>query len=105
LHDGLGHLLGRLVQAGVDHLEAGVTQRPRDHLGPTVVTVEPGFGHDDSVAAIHGTAILGGCLRTPSRPSGTPTSWVVTRSGSPVTSRRRRSRWSRGAPRTMRSPR
>ena len=52
--DGLGDLLGRLVQTGVDDLEAGVAQRPGDDLGPPVVTVEAGLGDDDSVRPVHG---------------------------------------------------
>ena len=43
LHHRLDHLLGRLVQPGVDHLEAAVPQRPGDDLGPPVVAVEPGL--------------------------------------------------------------
>ena len=43
LDRGLGDLLGRLVQARVDDLEPGVAQGARDHLGPAVVPVEPGF--------------------------------------------------------------
>ena len=38
-------LLGRLVEPGVDDLHTGVAQRPRDHLGPAVVAVEPRLGH------------------------------------------------------------
>ena len=40
LDRGLRDLLGRLEQARVDHLEAGVAQRPRHHLGAAVVPVE-----------------------------------------------------------------
>ncbi len=36
-------LLGRLAEAGVDHLHAGVAQRPRNDLGAAVVPVEPGL--------------------------------------------------------------
>ena len=50
---GLGDLLGRLVQAGVDDLEAGVAQGPGDDLGAPVVAVETGLGDDDSIAALH----------------------------------------------------
>ena len=56
LHGRLGDLLGRLVQPGVDDLEAVVPQRPGDGLGPPVVPVEAGLGHDDSIGAIHGGA-------------------------------------------------
>ena len=41
-------LLGRLAQAGVDHLHAGVAQRARDHLRAAVVAVEARLGDDDS---------------------------------------------------------
>ena len=41
-------LLGRLAQAGVDHLHAGVAQRAGDHLGAPVVAVEAGLGDHDS---------------------------------------------------------
>src|SRR5256886_7154484 len=50
----LCHLLGRLVQAGVDDLEPGVTQRAGDHLRAPVVAVEAGLGDDDAVAPLHG---------------------------------------------------
>ncbi len=49
----LGHLLRRLVEAGVDDLEAGVPQGPGDDLGAAVVPVEPGLGDDDSVRPLH----------------------------------------------------
>src|SRR5207253_11169326 len=42
-----GHFLGQPVQAGVDHLEAGVAERPRHHFDAAVVAVEPHFGHQD----------------------------------------------------------
>ena len=48
LDHGLDDLLGRLVQAGVDHLHAGVAQRAGDDLGAAVVPVEAGLGHDDA---------------------------------------------------------
>ena len=38
---------GRLVQAGVDDLHAGVAQRPGDHLRAPVVPVQAGLGDDD----------------------------------------------------------
>ena len=53
LHDGADHLLGCLMQTCVDHLEPGVSQRPGDDLGPSVVAVETGLGHDDAVATFH----------------------------------------------------
>ena len=43
----------RLVEPGVDHLESVVTQRPRDRLRTSVVPVEAGLGHDDSVRPLH----------------------------------------------------
>jgi hypothetical protein len=44
-----GHdLLGRLVESGVDDLEAPVAQGARDDLGAAVVPVEPGLGNDDA---------------------------------------------------------
>ena len=57
LERGLGDLLGRLVQARVDHLEAGIAQRPGDHLRAPIVTVEAGLGDDDAVAPLHGRAL------------------------------------------------
>ena len=44
----LDDLLGRLVQPGVDDLHACVPQGPGHDLGATVVSVEPGLGHDDA---------------------------------------------------------
>ncbi len=43
LEDGLGDLLGRLVQAGVDDLEAGVAQGPGDDPGPRSWPSRPGL--------------------------------------------------------------
>ena len=53
LQHGLGDLLGRLVEPGVDHLEPVVAQRPRDRLRTAVVPVEPRLGHDDAVRPLH----------------------------------------------------
>ena len=53
LDDGLNHLLGRLVEAGVDDLEPAVAQGPGDDLGPPVVPVEAGLGHDHPVGTFH----------------------------------------------------
>ena len=58
LDRGLGDLLGRLVQARVDHLEPGVAQGARDHLGPAVVPVEARLRHDDAVLPGHGPGSL-----------------------------------------------
>jgi hypothetical protein len=53
LQDGLGDLLRRLVQTGVDHFEAVIAQGPGDGLGATVVAIETGFRHDDAIRALH----------------------------------------------------
>ena len=83
LHDGLDHLLGRLVQAGVDDLEPRVTQRPGDHLGPAIVAVEAGFGHDHPVGTFHaGPRIRMPWCATPDRERG-----QARRSGVAVSSR------------------
>ena len=77
-------LLGRLVQAGVDDLEAGVAQRPGDHLGASVVAVEAWLGDDDAVAAIHSPAILGS-----TGPAETNRSHGGPQDGTPAAARRR----------------
>jgi hypothetical protein len=41
------------VQAGVDHLHAGVAERPRNDLGAAIVAVETWLGDDDSDLARH----------------------------------------------------
>ena len=46
LHRRGGDHLRRLVQAGVDHLHAGVAQRGGHDLGAAVVSVEPGLGDE-----------------------------------------------------------
>ena len=51
----LDDLLGRLVQPGVDDLEAAVAQGAGDHLGPPVVPVEARLGHDHPVGTFHRT--------------------------------------------------
>ena len=48
-----GDHLGRLVQAAVDDLVAGVGQRPGHDLGATVVPVEPGLRDQDAQLAFH----------------------------------------------------
>ena len=53
LDDGLGDLLRRLVQAGVDHLEAGLAKGTGDHPGAPVVAVEARFGHHHPVEPLH----------------------------------------------------
>ena len=64
LHD----LLGRLVQAGVDDLHAGVTQRAGDDLRPPVVSVEAGLGHDHADLPL----VCHAASRIPPRPNLTP---------------------------------
>src|SRR5688572_24858635 len=54
LDDGGGYLLRSLVQPGVDHLHAGVTQGAGDDLGAAVVPVEPGLGDDNADLAAAG---------------------------------------------------
>ena len=54
LDDRLHHLLGRLVQTGVDDLESRIPKGTGDDLRPTVVPVQPGLGHHDSIGALHG---------------------------------------------------
>ena len=79
LDRGLGDLLRRLMQPGVDHLEAGVAQRARDHLGPTVVAVEPRLRHDHPMRCGHAVGVVStapcgrlplGALRPGRRTSG-----------------------------------
>ena len=43
-----GDALGRLAQAGVDDLEAGVAQDAGHDAQPAVVAVEPDLGHEDA---------------------------------------------------------
>ena len=61
------------LQAGMgrDHLHAGVTQRPGDHLGATVVAVQSRFGHKhaDGVSAGHWNPFLLGRLGITQPPS------------------------------------
>ena len=52
LDHGRGDLLGRLVQARVDDLHAGVAKRAGDDLRPAVVAVEAGLGDDDADLAL-----------------------------------------------------
>ena len=54
LDDGLDHLVGRLVEAGVDDLEPGVPEGPGDDLGAAVVPVQAGLGDYHSIRALHG---------------------------------------------------
>ena len=48
---GRGDLLGGLVEARVDDLHPGVSQRPGDDLDAAVVAVEAGFGDEDAWAS------------------------------------------------------
>ena len=54
LHRGGGDHLGGLVQPGVDHFHAGITEGRRHDLGPAVVAVEAGLGHQHADGAGHG---------------------------------------------------
>ncbi len=54
LDHGLDHLLGRLVQSGVDDFEARIPEGSGYDLGAAVVPVETGLGHDHSVWSFHG---------------------------------------------------
>src|SRR6476659_301356 len=65
LEDGLGDLLRRLVQAGVDDLEPAVAQRPGDDLRAPIVTVEAGFRDDDSVPALHAAGTIASLTARP----------------------------------------
>ena len=58
LDRGLGDLLGRLMQPGVDDLEARVAERAGHHLRAAVVPVEPGLRDDHSVRLGHRAASL-----------------------------------------------
>ena len=59
LHHRLDHLLGGLVEPGVDDLEAAVAQGAGDDLGPPVVAVEPGLGDDHPVGTLHEASMIG----------------------------------------------
>ena len=48
LHGGGDDLLGRLVETGVDHLEAGIAQSARHDLRSAVVAIQSRLGHQDS---------------------------------------------------------
>jgi hypothetical protein len=50
---GLDHLLGGLVEAGVDDLHPGVAQGAGDDLGAPVVAVEPDLRHHHPDRAFH----------------------------------------------------
>src|SRR5262245_3039060 len=75
LHRGGHDLLRRLVQAGVDDLEAGVAERAGHDLGPTVVAVEPRLGDDDADSATGTHGVPSRALRRRS-----PTAWIWARS-------------------------
>ena len=53
LYRRLGDLRRCLSQARVDDLETRIAQRPRDHLGPAVVTVQTGLCNQDSLGCRH----------------------------------------------------
>ena len=44
----------RLADAGIDHFHASVAQRPRDHLGAPVVSIEARLGHQHPNSAFVG---------------------------------------------------
>ena len=46
LDRGLDNFLGRAVQAGIDHVHAGVAKGARDHLDPAIVSVEADLGEE-----------------------------------------------------------
>src|SRR5262249_29639120 len=48
---------GRLLEAGVDHLHAGVAQRPSDHLRATIVAIQARLGDQHTDFSLH-TALL-----------------------------------------------
>ena len=50
---GIGDHLGCLAQAGVDHLEALVTEPAGEHLGAPVVAVEAGLGNQHPYRSVH----------------------------------------------------
>ena len=52
------HLLGRLVEAGVDDLHAGVAQRAGDDLRPPVVPVEADLRNHHPYSVFHNASIL-----------------------------------------------
>ena len=58
LEGGLRDLLRGLVQPGVDHLEAGVPQRPRDDLRPPVMAVQTGLRDHHAIAPPHPACTL-----------------------------------------------
>ena len=68
LDDRLHDLLGRLVQPGVDDLEAGVAKRPGDHLRPAVVAVQTRLRHDDAIRALHRAPSVSAAPRSPDAP-------------------------------------
>ena len=46
---------GTLVQAGVNDFHTGVSQCARNHLGAAIMTIQTGFGNENTNAAIrHG---------------------------------------------------
>jgi len=49
----LDDLLGSLMEAGVDHLHAGVSERAGDDLGPAIVPVETGLRDDHTYLPLH----------------------------------------------------
>src|SRR5262245_26711951 len=58
LDGGFHHLLWRLVESRVDHLEARVTKRRRHDLGAAVVAVQSRFGHQHSDLSLQARSLL-----------------------------------------------
>ena len=48
-----GNHLGGLMQSGVDHFHAGVTERCRHHLGATIMAIKPGLRHEHANRSSH----------------------------------------------------
>ncbi len=42
----VGDHLGSLVQPGINHFHAGIAERRGNHLGATVVTIQPRLGNE-----------------------------------------------------------
>ncbi len=84
LEGGLDDHLGRLVEAGVDHLHAGVAQGPGDYLGAPVVAVQAGLGHQHADRSLHCNLLL--CARRCDAPDYTTKGYVRWRPGGRATS-------------------
>ena len=69
LENGLHHLVGRLVEAGVDDLKTGVPEGTSNDLGTAVVTVESRLGYYYAIRALHRLKSIGRMKGCPLRPS------------------------------------